>query len=80
MSYQNLDNEIAHLERVFGRISVNDAIPLSYWDSRLRMLANAPLVPAQQARLARLEATLAALREPEEAVCEAPGPRSKDAR
>jgi hypothetical protein len=80
MSYQTLDNEIAHLERVFGRISVNDAIPLSYWDSRLRRLARAPLVPAQRARLARLEATLAALRDPEEAACEAPEPRSKDAR
>ncbi|CAH2792372.1 MAG: FIG00453864: hypothetical protein [uncultured Paraburkholderia sp.] len=80
MSYQNLDKEIAHLELVFGRISANDPIPLSYWDSRLRMLSRAQLVPTQRARLARLEATLAALRESDEAVCETPGPRWKDVR
>ncbi|WP_027209743.1 hypothetical protein [Burkholderia sp. WSM2232] len=80
MSYQNLDREIAHLEVVFGRLSVNDSLPLSYWDSRLRALSGAPLMPAQRARVARLAATLAALREPEEAVCDVPPPRWKEAR
>ncbi|WP_025599916.1 hypothetical protein [Burkholderia sp. WSM2230] len=80
MSYQNLDREIAHLELVFGRIPVNDSLPLSYWESRLRALSGAPLMPAQRARIARLEAALAALREPEEAVCELPPSRWKEAR
>jgi len=80
MSYQNLDREIAHLELVFGRLSVNDSLPLSYWESRLRTLSGAPLMPAQRARVARLAATLAALREPEEAVCDVPPSRWKEAR
>jgi hypothetical protein len=80
MNYPNLDSEIAHLELVLGRISVNDRIPLSYWENRLRLLSRAALVPVQRARLARLEAVLGALRHPEEAVCEAPGVRLKDGR
>ena len=80
MSYQNLDQEIAHLELVLGRVSANDSFPLSYWENRLRLLSRASPMPAQRARLTRLEAMLCALRESEEAVCEAPDPRSKDAR
>ncbi|CAH2899515.1 MULTISPECIES: hypothetical protein [Paraburkholderia] len=80
MNYPNLDSEIAHLELVLGRISVNDRIPLSYWENRVRLLSRAALVPVQRARLARLEAVLGALRDSEEAVCEAPGMRSKDVR
>jgi hypothetical protein len=80
MNYPNLDSEIAHLELVLGRISVNDRIPLSYWENRLRLLSGASLVPAQRARLARLEAVLGVLRDSEEAVFEAPAGRSKDGR
>ncbi|CAB3675161.1 hypothetical protein [Paraburkholderia rhynchosiae] len=80
MSYQNLDREIAHLELVFGRISVNDRIPLSYWQNRLDMLSSAALMPAQRARIVKLEATLSALRESEETVCEAPPGSLKGAR
>ena len=61
MSFQHLDKEIAHLERVFGLISANDRIPLSYWRQRLLMLPRTSLMPAQRARLARLEAVLRSL-------------------
>ncbi|MFL9949748.1 hypothetical protein PQR68_27510 [Paraburkholderia agricolaris] len=61
MSFQHLDKEIAHLERVFGLISANDRIPLSYWRQRLLMLPRTALMPAQRARLARLEAVLRSL-------------------
>jgi hypothetical protein len=61
MSYQDIDKEIAHLERVFGLISINDRIPLSYWRNRLRLLPRTLLMPTQRTRLARLEAALRAL-------------------
>ncbi|KFX66654.1 hypothetical protein [Paraburkholderia fungorum] len=61
MSFQHIDKEIAHLERVFGLISANDRIPLSYWRQRLLMLPRTSLMPAQRARLARLEAVLQSL-------------------
>ncbi|CAE6810562.1 hypothetical protein R69927_04275 [Paraburkholderia domus] len=61
MSYQDIDNEIAHFELVFGKISPNDRIPLSYWRNRLDMLPETLLMPTQRARLARLDATLRAL-------------------
>jgi len=58
MSHQDIDKEIAHLERVFGQISANDRIPLSYWRNRLKMLPRASLMPTQRARLERLAAAL----------------------
>lgn len=67
MNYQELDKEIAHLERVFGMISTNDRIPLSYWHSRLRNLPRPTLMPIQRARIARLEATLRSLTETDQA-------------
>lgn len=67
MNYQELDKEIAHLERVFGMISANDRIPLSYWHTRLRNLPRPTLMPAQRARIARLEETLRSLAEANEA-------------
>ncbi|HYS65285.1 MAG TPA: hypothetical protein VEN30_15970 [Paraburkholderia sp.] len=61
MSYQDVDKEIAHLERIFGLISTQDRIPLSYWHNRLRMFHWSSLMPTQRARVARLEATLRAI-------------------
>ncbi|MFM0014476.1 hypothetical protein PQR46_15215 [Paraburkholderia sediminicola] len=61
MSYQDIDKEIAHLELVFGLISTNDRIPLSYWRNRLGRFPKASLMPTQRARLARLEAALRSL-------------------
>lgn len=61
MSFQQIDKEIAHLELVFGQISANDRIPLSYWRQRLLMLPGTSLMPAQRARLARLDTVLRAL-------------------
>jgi hypothetical protein len=66
MSYQDLDRDIAHLELVVGLISMTDRIPLSYWHARLRRLANSPLMPAQRARVERLESQLRALEEPDD--------------
>ena len=72
MTYQDIDKEIAHLEVVFGLISPRDRFPLSYWHQRLRVLHSASMMPAQRARVARLEATLRALRESEETASAGP--------
>ncbi|MFL9868126.1 hypothetical protein PQR67_28450 [Paraburkholderia fungorum] len=61
MSFQQIDKEIAHLELVFGQISANDRIPLSYWRQRLVSLPQTSLMPSQRARLARLDVVLRAL-------------------
>lgn len=66
MSYHDIDKEIAHLEVVFGLISTGDRFPLSYWHQRLCALPRASMMPAQRARVARLEATLRSLRESEQ--------------
>jgi hypothetical protein len=58
MSYQDIDKEIAHFELVFGKISTNDRIPLSYWRNRLSMLPKMLLMPVQRSRLIRLDAAL----------------------
>lgn len=80
MSYQDFDKEIAHLELVFGVISANDRIPLSYWRNRLSTLPSASLMPTQRARLARLEATLRLLEQSLEAASAAPPIRANGAR
>lgn len=66
MSIQSIDQEIAHLETVFGRISTPEcptlaSFPLSYWQQRLNDLDRSSMMPAQRARVARLEATLRSL-------------------
>ena len=61
MSYHDIDKEISHLELVFGKISTNDRIPLTYWRNRLAMFPKTLLMPSQRARLARLEAALRSL-------------------
>ncbi|ASW00534.1 hypothetical protein [Paraburkholderia aromaticivorans] len=67
MNHQEIDREIAHLERVFAVISNNDRIPLSYWQSRLHGLARPCLMPTQRERVARLADMLRLLKEAEEA-------------
>lgn len=66
MSYQDIDNEIAHLEVVFALISARDRFPLSYWQDRLRALYRSSMMPAQRLRVERLEATLRSLGAAEE--------------
>jgi len=68
MNHQEIDREIAHLERVFVAISNTDRIPLSYWHNRLRGLARPSLMPTQRARVARLAEILRLLKEAEEAM------------
>ncbi|WP_345814898.1 hypothetical protein AAGS40_21710 [Paraburkholderia sp. PREW-6R] len=79
MSYHDLDREIAHLELVFRQISTSDRIPLSYWRGRLRMLSCHSLMPAQRARIERLEAQLHALEEREETLHARPRTRAQQA-
>ena len=76
MSYQDIDKEIAHLELVFGKISTNDRIPLSYWRNRLSMLPKTSLMPIQRARLARLEAALRSLEQSAQALAAEPPMRA----
>ena len=66
MNHQEIDREIAHLERVFAVISSNDRIPLAYWQNRLLGLARPCLMPTQRARVARLTAMLRVLKEAQE--------------
>ncbi|CAB3788466.1 hypothetical protein [Paraburkholderia fynbosensis] len=66
MGHQDIDKEIGHLEVVFGLISTRDRFPLSYWHQRLRALLRESMMPAQRARVARLEATLRSLSAAEE--------------
>jgi hypothetical protein len=80
MSYQDLDKEIAHLELVFGQISANDRIPLSYWRNRLHKLPAAALMPSQRARLARLEAALHTLEQSAQQLPSRPPMRSTGTR
>ncbi|MFM0729925.1 hypothetical protein PQQ52_05430 [Paraburkholderia sediminicola] len=80
MSYQDIDKEIAHLERVFGLISTNDRIPLSYWRNRLRMLPKTLLMPTQRARLARLDAALRSLEQSAQKLVAEPPMRSTGTR
>lgn len=68
MSHQSIDQEIAHLETIFGRIATPHCValagfPLSYWQQRLKDLDRASMMPAQHARVARLEAALRSLDE-----------------
>lgn len=68
MNHQEIDREIAHLERVFVAISTNDRIPLSYWQERLRGLVEPCLMPSQRERVARLVEMLRLLKEAQEAL------------
>jgi|GEM_PF-3836795 len=58
MSYQDIDKEIAHLQVVFALISPRDRFPLSYWHRRLHALTRSSMMPAQRARVVKLEAML----------------------
>lgn len=68
MNHQDIDREIAHLERVFRLISNNGSIPVSYWRDRLHELSALSLMPIHRTQIARLEATLRVLEEPEQAM------------
>ncbi|MFM0503858.1 hypothetical protein [Paraburkholderia caffeinilytica] len=80
MSYYDIDKEIAHLEFVFGKISSNDRIPLSYWRNRLSMFPKASLMATQRVRLARLEAALRSLERAAQTLATAPPMRATGTR
>jgi len=61
MNHQQLERDIQHLERVISHISPQDRIPLSYWRSRIELVSDAVIVPAQATRVKRLNAALCAL-------------------
>ncbi|CAN7225906.1 hypothetical protein LJR029_002256 [Caballeronia sp. LjRoot29] len=54
MNHRQIETDILHLERVIGRISADDRIPLSYWRNRVDLVASNALVPAQQSRMRRI--------------------------
>jgi len=54
MNHRQIETDILHLERVIGRISADDRIPLSYWRNRVDLVALIALVPAQQSRMQRI--------------------------
>lgn len=66
MNHQDIDREIAHLERVFRLISINGSIPVSYWRDRLRQLSGLSMMPVHHTRIARLDATLQRLEDSEQ--------------
>jgi hypothetical protein len=54
MNHRQIETDILHLERVIGRISAVDRIPLSYWRNRVDSVASGALVPSQQSRMQRI--------------------------
>jgi len=54
MNHRQIETDILRLERVIGRISADDRIPLSYWRNRVDLVASNALVPAQQSRMRRI--------------------------
>jgi hypothetical protein len=65
MSHQDMEQELRHLEYVFGHITAADTVPsLKYWRSRLNALRQAPAVPQQRDRIKRLEQLLLKLEVP----------------
>jgi hypothetical protein len=80
MSCQDLDRDIEHLERVFGRLTVGDCLPLSYWEQRLHDLLTQSPMPAQRARIVRLQSVLYTLRDSGQTICHALSAHTKEAR
>ena len=54
MNHRQIEMDILHLERVIGRISAEDRIPLSYWRNRVDLVALSALIPAQKSRVQRI--------------------------
>lgn len=61
MNHQQIETDILHLERVIGRISAEDRIPLAYWRNRIDSVTSIVLVPAQQSRMRRINERLTQL-------------------
>ena len=61
MNHRQIEMDILHLERVIGRISAEDRIPLSYWRNRVDLVALSALIPAQKSRVQRIIDRLAKL-------------------
>jgi hypothetical protein len=61
MNHQQIETDILHLERVIGRISAEDRIPLAYWRNRIDSVTSNALVPAQQSRMQRINERLTQL-------------------
>lgn len=62
MTYDEMEQELRHLEYVMGHITPADTVPtLDYWRSRLHTLRQESAEPAQRERLHRLEQLLCSL-------------------
>jgi len=55
MDHRQLEKEILHLEKVIGRISASDRIPIAYWRKRVGAVALTQLLPSQKMRLKRID-------------------------
>lgn len=62
MNHRDVEQELRHLEYVFGHITAADTVPsLKYLRSRLNSLHRSPVVPQQRDRIKRLEQHLLGL-------------------
>lgn len=66
MNHRDVEQELRHLEYVFGHITAADTVPsFTYWRSRLNSLRQSLVAPEQRARVGRLEQQLQKLELPE---------------
>jgi hypothetical protein len=78
MNHRDVEQELRHLEYVFGHITAADTVPsLTYWRGRLISLRQASIAPQQRNRINRLEQQLLNLELPER---ETAGPASQETR
>jgi hypothetical protein len=78
MNHRDVEQELRHLEYVFGHITAADTVPsLTYWRGRLISLRQASIAPQQRNRINRLEQQLLKLELPER---ETAGPASQETR
>lgn len=65
MTHHDVEQELRHLEYVFGHIAATDDVPpLSYWRKRLEALRRLCIIPSQQKRVHRLDELLRQLELP----------------
>jgi hypothetical protein len=78
MNHRDVEQELRHLEYVFGHITAADTVPsLTYWRGRLISLRQASIAPQQRNRINRLEQQLLKLEVPER---ETAAPASQETR
>jgi hypothetical protein len=65
MNHRDVEQELRHLECVFGHLTAANTVPsLTYWRSRLNSLRQASIAPQQRNRIGRLDQQLLKLEAP----------------